>query len=142
MEKQRIRLLGAIWVVLNVYFAIDLFRVPERATGIWLGYLPVILATSCLGLLVGILLIALKRAGRILALICSVVFLILRLSNLAGSYPHILERTRFLFTVFLPKHPVLVIINDIFFPVLLIFTIIFLNLPKVKAEFVIRKKSV
>jgi hypothetical protein len=88
------------------------------------------------GVISGILLLTLRFAGWIMAIVLCAGFLLLRIVGLLRYYPDVWGRIKVLFTLLLPLRPVPVIYNEIITPLFLAGTIIFLARRSVSRQLV------
>ncbi len=79
------------------------------------------------GVLSGILLLTMRPAGWIMALVLCSGFLLLHIAGLARYYPDVWGRIKVIFVLMLPLHPVRVIYYEIVTPLFFIGAIIFLG---------------
>ncbi len=92
------------------------------------------LITCTVGIAAGILILKRKNSGRILAIGMAAIPLLIRAySIIKSSRP--LEHLQALYFLFLKKHPVMVIHNDIIAVIIFIGTIIYLLRPSIAKEF-------
>ena len=92
-------------------------------------YLPSagVLVVCGIGIFSGVLMLAKRRLGAILAISVSSIMLLSKLWSLMRGHPDIFERLYALLFVFLPKRPLLVIHADIIATIFGILTIAFLT---------------
>ena len=86
----------------------------------------VMLLTIAAGVVSGILLLTLRFAGWIMAIVLCSGFLLLRIVGLLRYYPDVWGRIKVIFTLLLPLRPVPVIYNEVVTPLFFIGTIVFL----------------
>ncbi len=100
----------------------------------------VMLLTITAGVVSGILLLTLRFAGWIMAIVLCAGFLLLRIVALFRYYPDVWGRIKVIFTLLLPLHPVPVIYSEIITPLFFIGTVAFLTRKSVSRQFIVRNK--
>jgi hypothetical protein len=100
----------------------------------------VMLLTIAAGVVSGILLLTLRFAGWIMAIVLCSGFLLLRIVGLLRYYPDVWGRIKVIFTLLLPLRPVPAIYSEIITPLFFIGTIIFLIRQPVSCQFVAGSK--
>lgn len=91
------------------------------------------------GVLSGILLLTMRVAGWIMAMVLCSGFLLLHIAGLARYYPDVWGRITVVFILMLPLHPVWIIHNEVITPLFFISTIIFLGRKSVFQQMITRK---
>jgi hypothetical protein len=91
------------------------------------------------GVLSGILLLAMRLAGWIMAIVLCSGFLLLHIAGLARYYPDVWGRIKVIFILILPLHPAPIIYNEVITPLFFIGAIIFLGRKTVFQQMITRK---
>ena len=99
----------------------------------------IMLVIIAVGVLSGILLLAMRLAGWIMAIVLCSGFLLLHITGLARYYPDVWGRIKVVFVLMLPLHPVRVIYNEVVTPLFFIGAIVFLGRKSVFQQMITRK---
>lgn len=86
------------------------------------------------GVVSGILLLARRRSGQVLAIVICSGMLILRIVDIAQS-PYVWKRIYFIFVMWLPKRPFYIVHNDIIAVLFYIGTVVYLTRKSISQQF-------